>query len=296
MGIKNFFRFLNIHCPECIKYIPKKELENKVIGIDANFWVYQIMASLKANNICIYNEKGDDITHLYGLYTRIVSILRMFITPIFVFDGKPPDLKRNTILKRKSEKKKASLILSSQNNSFNSSEKKKLIYSSVHVSKKEIDDCKKLLDIMNIHYIESSEEADSQLASLKKEKCVDFIISNDYDIIAFGGNNLLPYFKSGNKLFPMIDINILKKKFFLNDLDVIKISMILGNDYTSKNNDFYNVDPYDIIKIVKEKTPIFDNDEYKKIISYFKNPKVEHNSTIKYKTAICDIDIYKLNI
>ena len=106
MGIKNFYKFVKINCPEAIEYINKKELYNKKIGIDGNFWLYQIMGSMKSNNIKITNNKNLDITHIYGFYLRILSVLKLGIKPLFVFDGKAPKLKYNTINKRILEKEK----------------------------------------------------------------------------------------------------------------------------------------------------------------------------------------------
>ena len=45
--------------------------------------------------------------HVLGLFHRICKLLFYRIKPVFVFDGQPPSLKRETLQKRRSRKSKA---------------------------------------------------------------------------------------------------------------------------------------------------------------------------------------------
>lgn len=273
MGIKNFNNFIKLNCPEAIQYIKKKDLYNKKIGIDGNFWLYQIMGSMKSNNIKILNNNNDDITHLYGLYIRILSILKLGIKPLFVFDGKSPELKYNTINKRIKEKLESKKKIE-ENNFINEKEKKKLIQNSFFINKQEIEDCKVLLHKMNIPYIQSLEEADSQLAYLCKKDYIDYIISNDTDILIFGSKNILPFFKSSNKEYKIINKDIIKTKFNLDDEDIIKLAILLGNDYcTMEQNIILNLNKSNTD--VKKKLDDINFEKYIDIIDYYKYPLVK---------------------
>ena len=290
MGIKNFQKFIKYYCPEAIGYIPRYTLVDKRVGIDGNFWIYQIMASLRSSNVQYYNNNGQDITHIYGLYLRINSILRMNIKPVFVFDGKPPCIKMATIRERRIKKQNAHERF--LNHNFSTlAERKKLVQNSFRINGEMIEDCKSLLNLMNIPYIQSVEEADSQLAWLSKEKFIEYIISNDFDIAVFGGNNLLPYFKSKNNNFMVVDIEKVKSKLNLTQEDLVKISIVLGNDYTKS---IYTGDMKDLIKNMENLD--LDNANNKKIIDYYLNPRVDRYQKIYYPEANSIIDIKKFVI
>lgn len=274
MGIKNFYKFINFNCPEAIEYISKNDLYNKKIGIDGNFWMYQIMASMKTNNIKIFNYQNNDITHIYGLYIRIISILKIGIKPLFVFDGKCPDLKLNTIRKRIDEKNISRKKIE-ENNFENDKQKKKLLENSFFISKKEIEDCKKLLFYMNIPFIQSFEEADSQLAYLSKNHFIDYVISNDTDILIFGSKNILPFFKSSNDIYKLINMETIKKKFNLTENDIIKLAIILGNDY----NKSLQIDSSLSIKSILD-YKIESN--YNDVINYYKYPLIIEKHNLPY--------------
>lgn len=292
MGIKNFNKFIKINCPEAIQYINKEDLYNKKIGIDGNFWLYQIMGSMKSNDIRIYNNNNIDITHLYGLYVRILSILKLGIKPLFVFDGKAPELKYNTINQRIKEKFVSRKKI--EDNSFiNEKQKRKLIQNSFFINKKEIEDCKILLEKMNIPYIQSLEEADSQLAYLCKKNYIDYIISNDTDILIFGSKNILPFFKSSNKEYKIINKEIIKKKFNLEEEEIIKLGILLGNDYCILENfseEQKNIFSKKYIKNLKKEIENINFEKFEKIINYYKFPIVK-----KYNCDYLDFDI-KRNI
>lgn len=283
MGINNFNNFIKLNCPEAIQYITKKDLYNKKIGIDGNFWLYQIMGSMKSNNIKIFNNNNNDITHLYGLYIRILSILKLGIKPLFVFDGKAPELKYNTINKRIKEKEESCKRIK-ENDFINEKEKKKLIQNSFFINKHQIEDCKVLLQKMNIPYIQSLEEADSQLAYLCKKDYIDYIISNDTDILIFGSKNILPFFKSSNKEYKMINKDVIKKKLHLHDEDIIKLAILLGNDYCLiKENTFQEKN-----KDIKTQLDNINFEKYIDIIDYYKYPLVK-----KYNCNYLDFNIKK---
>ena len=87
MGIRNLNRYLRANCSEYS--IQKKHLrdyKNKTIVIDTSIYLYRF----SAENALIEN-----------LYLMI-SLFRSYdITPLFVFDGKPPAAKYETLKKRR---------------------------------------------------------------------------------------------------------------------------------------------------------------------------------------------------
>ncbi|KAK1934034.1 putative Rad2 endonuclease [Babesia divergens] len=75
-----------------------EHLRGKRVAIDASFWIIHCLAS-EANS-----RLGNDV---YGVFfRRICYLLENRIFPIFVFDGRSPEAKKRTHLRRKMEREK----------------------------------------------------------------------------------------------------------------------------------------------------------------------------------------------
>ncbi len=108
MGIKNLKVILNQKCQLAINTRKLDSYRGMTLGIDLSIYLYKYL----------YNN--DD--HIEGLTRLIFRLLKNQITPFFVFDGKPPKEKDETIQERKEKKdvmniKKSLLELSINNNS-----------------------------------------------------------------------------------------------------------------------------------------------------------------------------------
>ena len=67
-------------------------LSGKTLAIDMSIWLVQIIKAMR-------DEDGTMIknAHLTATVSRILKLLYNKIKPIFVFDGKPPEIKNKTI-------------------------------------------------------------------------------------------------------------------------------------------------------------------------------------------------------
>jgi len=90
MGIKNLKIILNLKCQSAINTRKLDSYRGMILGIDLSIFLYKYL----------YNN--DD--HLEGLARLILRLLRNQITPIFVFDGKPPK-EKDEILQNRREKR-----------------------------------------------------------------------------------------------------------------------------------------------------------------------------------------------
>jgi flap endonuclease-1 len=93
--------------------IPQQEitfddLSGKVIAVDALNSIYQFLSSIRQPDGTPLMDSGGNVTsHLTGLLYRTSNLLRMGIKPVYVFDGKPPELKKKTIQERRKAKERA---------------------------------------------------------------------------------------------------------------------------------------------------------------------------------------------
>ena len=92
MGIRALNKFLQAKCISSIKSIPLSELSGKKIAVDISIYLYK------------YISENALLENLY----LMISIFRANnIIPVFIFDGKPPTEKNDTIASRKKNKTNA---------------------------------------------------------------------------------------------------------------------------------------------------------------------------------------------
>src|SRR3989338_6527974 len=83
-------------------------LKNKVIVLDAYNILYQFLTTIRGRDgTPLMDSKGNVTSHLVGLFSRTTSLMQKGLKLIFVFDGKPPELKQKVNTQRNSLKLEA---------------------------------------------------------------------------------------------------------------------------------------------------------------------------------------------
>jgi len=85
------------------------QLRGRSLAVDASNYLYQFLALIRTKNgTPLKDSHGNVTSHLAGLMFRSTRLICGFnIDLIFVFDGKPPSLKQETIRKRREQRKQA---------------------------------------------------------------------------------------------------------------------------------------------------------------------------------------------
>ncbi len=243
MGVKNFIKFIEKYAPNAINYKKIDTYHDTFIGIDANLLIYKLIFGIRARGYDIIND-GMVVTHIHALLLKFLGFLKYRITPIFVFDNVAPLIKSKTIKKRKDAKKK---MITKHRFSKSKEGIRKHYYMSTDVTQKEIDDCVKLIMIFGFNVIYAKEESDSQLVNLYENGVIDYIVSDDMDILLFGGTKMLKKFSvDPNKYIQEIDLNIILTEANINMDQLIRIGLLHGTDYC-QNKNISSIKAYNIV-------------------------------------------------
>jgi flap endonuclease-1 len=286
MGIKNLHKLLKKFEGIVVEKKPTS-YQGKKIAIDVSILIYQIVIAIRNTGSDLTNNNGDITSHLYGIFNKTVSMLEMGIHPVYVFDGKPPEMKNDILKSRREQRNKAKIRMSA---AVNKAEKIKYFKRSVVITKKQLEECKTLLKLIGIPVINAPEEADSQCAWLAKNDMVYGVSTEDMDILTFGSPIIIRNLSSRKKNSIEIGLNNIKNKLKLNYLQFIDLCILLGCDYCptlsgvgmkkaysiiQKYNSIDNFLSSEEFKDMKIKVPPnFVNRKYK-TIEYFQNPKIK---------------------
>jgi flap endonuclease-1 len=278
MGIKNLLKFL-LQKSYGIKSILITDYSNKKIAIDTSIILYQSVITIRNSGNDLINKKGELSSHILGLFNKTIELLENKISPLYVFDGKPPDIKKDMLNARKQVRQKALEKLS-----MATDEKTKIKYlkKAVNITKNHNEQCREMLNYMGIPYINADEEADKTLSYLCKNKIVDGVLSEDMDILTFGSTRIVKNLISLKKNPIEINLCDILNKLDLSHDQFIEFCILLGSDYLngiSEINskiifDFYNKHKNInnvLLDLKKNKFKVPDKIDYSDVKDYFQN-------------------------
>lgn len=201
MGINQLMKLIQEKAPKSIKHIQMDHLTGKVIALDASMAIYQFLIATQqvsaSNSVMqLKDAEGNHTAHLVGLFHRTIQFLEAGVKPVWVFDGKPPNLKGALLKKRTEDKQKAEEKKEKAIEDGDMETAVKMSGRSVKVTQEMTEDAKKLCKLMGCPIIESPGEAEAQCAFMVAHDLAFAAASEDMDTLTFGTKYLLRGFNA----------------------------------------------------------------------------------------------------
>ncbi|MDI6730239.1 MAG: flap endonuclease-1 [Candidatus Altarchaeum sp.] len=276
------------------KVIEISELRNKLIAIDAFNVIYQFLSALRQSDGTSLKDSHNNITsHLSGLFYRTIKLMKFGIKPIYVFDGKPVDLKFKTLEKRSIAKEAAKEKWSKAIDEGNLENARKFAKRTSTLTGEMVAESKNLLNAMGIPCIRAINDGEALCAYICKKGDVYAVATQDYDALLFGAPKTLRNLTfTGDIKLEALNLADVLKNLGITREQLIDIGILVGTDF---NNGVKGIGPKTALKIVKSgKFPTekfnFDVDEIRKI---FTNPNVTDRYNIEFKDYDED-EIFKI--
>ncbi|XP_058076519.1 flap endonuclease 1 isoform X1 [Magnolia sinica] len=235
MGIKGLTKLLADNAPKGMKEQKFESYFGRKIAIDASMSIYQFLIVVgRIGTETLTNEAGEVTSHLQGMFSRTIRLLESGLKPVYVFDGAPPDLKKQELAKRYSKREDATADLATAIETGDKGEIEKFSKRTVKVTKQHNEDCKRLLRLMGVPVIEAPSEAEAECAALCRSGKVYAVASEDMDSLTFGATRFLRHLMDpSSRKVPVMEFEVAKILEELNfTMDqFIDLCILCGCDY-----------------------------------------------------------------
>jgi flap endonuclease-1 len=197
MGIQGLMKLIAEEAPNSYKELNLDEFTGRKIAIDASMAMYQFLIAVRSSgtnggySAMLTNDAGEVTSHIQGMLTRTIKIMACGVKPVYVFDGKPPQMKGGELAKRMAKRAKAEADLAVAKEQGNVEDVDKYSSRLVKVSRQHNEDCKELLRLMGVPVVEAPCEAEAQCAELARAGKVYATNTEDMDALTFRTPKLL---------------------------------------------------------------------------------------------------------
>jgi len=242
------------------------ELENltgKVVALDAYNALYQFLATIRQpDGTPLMDAMGRVTSHLNGLFYRTINLLEKGIKPVYVFDGKPPELKAAELERRMKVREEAERKYVEALERGELEEARLYAQQASRLSTSMVDDAKKLLDAIGVPWVQAPAEGEAQAAYMVARGDAWAAASQDYDSLLYGAPRLVRNLTiTGRRKLPrreeyvevkpeLIELDKLLKYYGITRRQLVYIGLLLGTDYNPGG--VKGVGPKKALKLVKE--------------------------------------------
>ncbi len=283
-----------------------KDLHDRVIVIDAYNVLHQFLATIRQRDgTALKNAEGKTTSHLSGLFYRTANLVQNKIKPVYVFDGKPHQLKQETIDERNRRRLQAEEDWKDALEKGDTEKARVKAQQTSRVTDEIVEQSKTLLDILGIPYVQAPEEGEAQASYMVRKGDAYAVGSQDFDCLLIGSPVLIRNLTSaskrklpGKKAYTTVHPERIYLKHTLEKLGIsqkqlVDMAILMGTDFNQgikgigpkkslnlikKNGNIENV----ISTIGSDQAPTFE--KIKQIRSLFLNPQTTDDYDLSWSS------------
>ncbi len=244
-----------------VEKVTLESLGGKAIALDAYNALYQFITIIRGQDgRPLMDRRGRITSHLSGLFFRTINLLKIGIKPLFVYDGRPPELKKATVEERSERRQEAQKLYEQALAEGRIEEAQKYAKQAATLNEFIVESSKKLLSLMGIPVVQAPSEGEAQAAYVAMRGDAYASGSQDFDSLLFGsprlvrnlsivGRRKLPGRKEYVEVEPeLIHLNNLLQSLELSREQLIDIAILIGTDYCEGVK---GVGPKTALKLIK---------------------------------------------
>lgn len=288
--------------------IQLSSLSGRTIAIDAYNTIYQFLSIIRgASGENLKDTSGRITSHLSGLFYRNVNLLSFGMKPIYILDGKPPELKSAEIQRRRVIKQESIIRYENALRQGDLDAAKKFAKATSTMRSYMIDDTKRILSLLGIPWLNAPSEGEATAAHLTKVGVATHAASQDYDSILFGATKLIRNLAiSGKRKLPNravyvnvepeeVELRHVLEKLGISREQLIDVGILLGTDFNPDG--FERIGPATALKYIKQYERLEDipsikvklsTMDYQAVRDIFLNPKVTSFPSVNWSDVDAD--------
>lgn len=271
-----------------------------VLAVDAFNTLYQFISTIRGpNGAPLSDSQGRVTSHLSGLFYRSCSLLEKGVRPVYVFDGKPSELKARTIAKRIEKKVEAEELMRKAIQEGRLEDAARLAQRTSHLTGEMVEEAKRLLGLMGLPFVQAPSEGEAQCAAMASQGIVDAAATQDFDALLFGapllvrnltlaGRRRLPRSNAMVEVLPerySLEANL--KRLEISREQLVWVGLLCGTDF---NEGVYRIGPKKGFKLVKKHDSLRkicealdqDYDSFAEVAELFLKPDVKQVPAPKF--------------
>jgi flap endonuclease-1 len=220
------------------------DLHDRIIVIDTHNVLHQFLSIIRQRDgTPLKDSKGQITSHLSGLFYRTANMIEARIRPVYVFDGKPHELKAKTIEQRRKRKIRAEKEWKEALEEGDLEKAKSKAQQTSRVTDEIINQSKELLDALGVPYVQAPSEGEAQASYMVRKGDAYAVGSQDFDCLLFGspilirnltssGRRKLPNKKAYVKVNPeLIRLNPTLKLLDILQKQLVDLAILVGTDF-----------------------------------------------------------------
>jgi len=277
-----------------------KDFNGWSVAIDAYNTIYQFISIIRQpDGTPLVDRMGRMTSHLSGVLYRTTNLMEAGIRPVYVFDGKPDELKKDTIAQRKAAKEKA---LEAYEKALEEGDMETARMKAQQTSKltwEMVDEAKRLLDMMGVPYVQAPSEGEAQASYMAMKGSVNAAASQDFDSLLFGAPHLIRNLTiTGRRKLPrkqiyvdivpeLVELEKALKGLGITRAQLVDVAILVGTDF---NPGIKGIGPKKGLKLIQKhgtleavmKEKGLDIPNYERIRDIFLNPVVTDDFQVKW--------------
>ncbi|MEE2759418.1 MAG: flap structure-specific endonuclease [Candidatus Thermoplasmatota archaeon] len=241
--------------------IQLSDLSGEKIAVDAFLTAYQFITSLRArgegkDGTYLRDSKGRPVSHLMGFLDRCATMVEAGIDPVFVFDGRPHELKFETLAERKERRVNAVEKWEAAVEAEDWKAADKLGAQVVSYTPEMVEETQQMLDMLGIAWVEAPMEAEGAASVWCRQGLVNGVASQDWDVLLYGSPVMIRNLTShGTKKFGRV---ISAERIVLSELlheheitheQLVDLGIMVGTDF---HPGIRGIGPKTGLKLIKE--------------------------------------------
>lgn len=238
-------------------------LRGRSFAVDAANQLHQFLALIRTpDGVPLKDREGRVTSHLVGLLYRTTRLITEYdLKLIFVFDGKPPDLKSDEIEKRREQRSRAeqeyqeAIVKGDMKTAWSKA------VATGRLTRTMAEEAQQVLTYLGIPYVQAPGEGEAQAAYMVQRGDAWATASRDFDTLLFGTPRLLRYLTlTGRKRLPskgtsvplqpeLIDLNKFLSEYNISREQLVDMALLIGTDF---NTGVPQIGPKTALKLIVE--------------------------------------------